>query len=154
MLGPWARSPACVEVHSPPGTKQTTPQGCIFTACQSDCVYSNGLNWISGCEGNLLIVFLMMPWAAPGGLTSRHSSRISTGGNYRSTPRAPQLPAGHPCPRDQPRASPKCEQLEIPSPQSKPLHCTDIALWCNLSGQIYVEILLRILYVKFLSVFI
>lgn len=66
MRGPWAGSPACVEVHPLPGTKQTTPWECIFTACQTGCVYSKVLNWISICEANLLIMLQRMAWAAHG----------------------------------------------------------------------------------------
>lgn len=53
-------SPACA------GTNQTAPQGFGFTPCQIGCVYSNVLNCLSICEANLLIVFVMMPWAAQG----------------------------------------------------------------------------------------
>lgn len=117
--GPRARSPAYVEVHSPPGTKQTTPQGYIFTACLSDCVYSNGLNWISGCEANLLIVFLIMPWAAPGGLPSKHSSRMPTVGSCRE--------------RCAPRA-----HLELPSSQQAILaHGTSLELVLNVNNWEY-----------------
>lgn len=83
LAGPRAASPACVQVHSLPGTKQTAPQGCIFTACRSDCVYSNGLNWISGCEANLLIVFPMMPWAAQGGWPPSTPAGCLLQENYR-----------------------------------------------------------------------
>lgn len=99
VRGPWAGSPACVEVHPLPGTKQTTPQGCIFTACWTGCVYSNVLNWISVCEANLLIVFLMTPWAAQGA-DLRPLRRDAFWGKLkgqmcsRSARSAPQLPAG------------------------------------------------------------
>lgn len=55
-----AGSPACA------GANQTAPRGFGFTPCQIGCVYSNVSNCLSICEANLLIVFVMMPWAAQG----------------------------------------------------------------------------------------
>lgn len=93
-------SPAfVVQVYPLPGTRQVIPWGCVFTAHQTGCVYANVSNWISICETNLLIMFLMIPWAAQGAdlwALCRDAFWVKLKGELcsRSAPSTPQLPAG------------------------------------------------------------